>query len=404
MPRLRLAFLSIGHAYTHMAMLLYATVVVGMEGEFGLDYGQRLALATPGFVAYGLGALPAGWLADRWSRRGMLAVFFLALGLATVLTGLARTPLELAAGLTFVGAAAAIYHPAGLAMVADGAAALGRALAINGVAGNLGIAAAPLAAGTLSALFGWRAAFLAPGMLAAATGLVFLAVSRPGAEAGASRAPAGGSGQSSRGLLRLGLVIGCTALAGGVVFDAATVALPKLFDQRLAAGRSDMAALGGLAAAVFAVAACAQLAVGALVDRFALRPLFVAVQALQVPALLAVAWAAGLPLLLAALIAMLAIFGSVPLVDALVARGVAPRWRARAYGAKNTASVAAGALAVPLVAALHGSVGGFTTLFTLLAGCAGLVALSGLLLPRPTKISVPPAGPAGRRPARPPRR
>src|SRR5690606_6962280 len=136
--RLRLTFLNLGHTYDHLFMLLYATAVLAIEAAWGLSYGQLIALATPGFIAFGAGAVPAGWLGDRWSRNGMMAIFFIGIGAASMVTGLARTPLEIGIGLFLIGLFASIYHPVGIAMVSQGPAeTLGWRLGVNGVYGNM---------------------------------------------------------------------------------------------------------------------------------------------------------------------------------------------------------------------------------------------------------------------------
>ena len=73
--RIKVLFINIGHTYDHLFMLLYASVVLALEREFEASYGELLALSFGGFIAFAAGTLPAGWLGDRWSRRGMLAVF-----------------------------------------------------------------------------------------------------------------------------------------------------------------------------------------------------------------------------------------------------------------------------------------------------------------------------------------
>ena len=61
--------LNIGHFLDHLFMLVFATVAaLALHREWGVSYGELLAYATPGFFAFGLFSLPAGWLADRWSR------------------------------------------------------------------------------------------------------------------------------------------------------------------------------------------------------------------------------------------------------------------------------------------------------------------------------------------------
>ncbi|WP_163592799.1 MFS transporter, partial [Klebsiella pneumoniae] len=81
----------------------------------------------------GLFSLPAGWLADKWSREGMVAVFFIGIGLSSVVTAFAQTPLQIGIGLFVVGMFAAIYHPVGLAIVTQRWKNTGMRLAVNGV-------------------------------------------------------------------------------------------------------------------------------------------------------------------------------------------------------------------------------------------------------------------------------
>src|SRR3989337_4437603 len=97
-------FLNIGHTLDHLFLLIYPTVVLAMSPEFGRPYSEMLPLALGGFIAFGAGSLPAGWLADRWSRRGMMVVFFTGIGAASMLTGLAGSTFQVVLGLAVVGA------------------------------------------------------------------------------------------------------------------------------------------------------------------------------------------------------------------------------------------------------------------------------------------------------------
>ena len=89
--RLHFLFLNIGHFLDHLFMLIFATVAaLALSREWGLSYGELLNYATPGFFAFGLFACPAGWLADKWSRDGMMCVFFIGIGVASIATALPR--------------------------------------------------------------------------------------------------------------------------------------------------------------------------------------------------------------------------------------------------------------------------------------------------------------------------
>src|SRR5712691_8386170 len=142
-------FLNFGHAVDHLFMLIYPTVVLAIAPQFGMTYSEMLPLSLGGFIMFGAGSLPAGWLADHWSRRGMMIVFLIGIGVASILTGLAQTRWQIAAGLTLIGTFGAIYHPVGIAMLVSGREKVGRVLGVNGVWGNLGVAFAALIAGAL---------------------------------------------------------------------------------------------------------------------------------------------------------------------------------------------------------------------------------------------------------------
>src|SRR3954470_1837451 len=174
--RRTIAFLNWAHAIDHYVLLIFPTVVLSLETFYSRPYGELIALGTPCFVAFGVFSLPAGWLADRWSRRNMMVVFYAGCGLSLIAAALAPTPLMLGAALFLLGVCAAIYHPVGMAMLIEASQARGRTLAFNGVCGNLGAALAAGISAALASWFGWRWAFLVPAVLCVATGIAYLAL------------------------------------------------------------------------------------------------------------------------------------------------------------------------------------------------------------------------------------
>ncbi len=388
---LRLAALNLGHFYTHLFLLLHPTVVLAMERELAGSYGQLLLPSTAAFVAFGLGTLPAGWLGDRVPREGLIAAFFLGLGLGGGIAALAPNAWLLALGLAVVGLAASIYHPVGIAMVVEGREKVGRVLGINGVFGNLGVAAAPLLAGGLASGFGWRAAFAVPATVAGLTGLAYLVlVWRDGAGRRLAKPPSTPPPEplAPADRTRLILALAVASICGGLVFHGTTVVLPKLFDDRVT---GSLLAVGGMASFVLAVAAFTQIAVGTLIDRWPIKPVFVAVVCVQAPLLLAAGVADGPLLLVITLALMASVFGEIPIHDALIARHAASAWRARLYAVKYVGSLGVSAAAVPLVAGLYGEGAGAATLFGVLALCAAAVAAAALALPRPRQAVPKPA-------------
>lgn len=385
--------LNVGHALDHLTMTIYPTVILALTVEFGGSYAELLPLSLGGLIAFGAFSLPAGWLGDRWSRRNMMAVFFFGLGVSTVLAGFAQSPWQLAAAMTLIGLFAAIYHPVGLAMLAMERNSIGRTLGVNGLWGNLGVAFAALAAGALTDLIDWRAAFIVPGLVSIAAGVWFvLAV------------PAGTTGGGTRGRLdvavgrgvaqRIFAVLMVATIAGGVIFTATTVSMPKIFDERLQALTSTTFGIGALVCLVYVLAALAQLCVGSLIDRFDLRRVFVPVALAQVPLLALAGYLDNWALLAVAIAMMFVVFGQIPINDAMVARYTPNAWRARAFALRYIVSFGASSTAVPLVALLHGGGGGFRAVFWVLAAMAVATGLAALVFPGRDSLASPAAQPA----------
>lgn len=398
--RTHFLFLNVGHAYDHLFMLVFATAVLRLEQDWGMSYAALLPLSLGGFIAFAAGSIPAGWLGDRWSRTGMMAVFFIGIGAASIVTGFAQSPWQLAAGLTLIGLFAAIYHPVGIALVVSGAEKVGSALGVNGVWGNLGVAFAALIAGALSDFWSWRAAFILPGLVAVATGLVYLAA-RPRFEAALAGAAGGRPKQrvellGRSDLLRVFAVLVVATVIGGVIFNATTIALPKAFDERLGGLVRSGLGVGGVAAAVYAAAAFAQVAVGRLIDRHAMKPVFFAVTLAQAPLLWLCAILSDEAMLVAAFALMLFVFGQIPINDALIARHTPDAWRSRVYAVKYVATLGVSASAPALIALSYAATGSSTSLFGLLVWGAAAIAAAALMLPGPKAAPLAAPAPAGR--------
>ncbi len=396
--RLEFFFLNLGHLYDHLFILIYAAVAaLVLPAAFDMSYAELIVYATPGFIAFGAFALPAGWLADRWSRRGMMIVFFLGLGVSAVLTGFARTPLEIAVGLFFVGMFAAIYHPVGITMVVEARPVkTGVALGINGVWGNMGVASAAIIAGVLIDASGWRAAFVVPGVAAIATGFAYAVLCRPGSVGGIK--PASGAKRTEsvldkRVLVTIFAIIALTTTLGSFIFQSMTFALPKILEERLSGVYDSATAIGGSAFAVFAIASMAQILIGHLVDRHSIRTVFAFVAGLQIPAYMLAVGLSGLPILVGAVAFMLLIFGQIPINDALLSRITTPQYRSRIYGIKFVLSFSVAAAAIPLVALMHETTG-FDGMFVAMAAVAAVIFLCVLALPRVSVMTAPATSPA----------
>jgi MFS family permease len=384
--RFLVPFLNLGHLLDHLVMLVFPTVVVALGREWDRPYSELLPLALGGFIAIGAFAIPAGWLADHWSRYKMMAVFFFGIGASLFMTGLAGSSWQIAAGLTLTGMFAAIYHPVGIAMLVAAPQNMGRALGWNGLWGNLGLAAAAVVSGALMDLFGWRAAFFIPGLASIAAGAAFLAlVPDPGPVQKKSRSI--GLHIDARTMARIFAVLLVATACGGIIFNSTTVAMPKVFDERLRGLTQTNLGIGALVALVYSVAAFAQVAMGALIDRFELRRLMIGVSLAQIPLLALAASVEGRAMLAAAVLMMLAVFGQIPLNDAIVGRYCADEYRSRVYAVRYVVTLTVAAIAVPLISVLHGSAGGFRYVFLVLAALATAIFAASLFFPSRQALS-----------------
>ncbi|HEX7791248.1 MAG TPA: MFS transporter [Afipia sp.] len=410
--RIHFLFLNIGHYLDHLFTLIFATVAaLALSREWGLSYSELLKYATPGFFAFGLFSYPAGWLADKWSREGMIAVFFIGIGASSIATAFAQTPLQVGIGLFVVGIFAAIYHPVGLAIVTQRWKNTGMRLAMNGIWGNLGVASAALITGYFIDHGGWRMAFVVPGIFSIIVGGLYTvhqwrevstAHHKPPAPV-VAEAPQTASMKAL--VLRVTAIVFLTTAVSSLVFQSTTFALPKIFDERLqgiATGMTQWLSASGMTAAkgdiatmvgaftfiVFAVASLAQLVVGSLLDRLGPRTVFMIVAAIQVVFFAAMPGLKDIWALAAALGFMLGAFGQIPINDFMIGKMASGEARARIYGVRYVVSFTVFALALPFIAFVYGSYG-FDTLFRVMASCAAVIFVAVACLPQ--KLPAPAA-------------
>lgn len=379
--RSAILLLNVAHAVDHMFLLIFATAVASIAADFGFARWEDLMpFGVGAFVMFGLGSLPSGRLGDLWGRRAMMVVFFFGIGASSLLASIAQGPWQLAAALTLIGTFASIYHPVGIPMLLQGAARPGATIGLNGLAGNLGIAVAAAVTGLLVQGLGWRAAFAVPGAVCLALGVLFTRVVAPETESPAKR-KGGAKVRLSRAQVARALVVMTVASAtGGILFNLTTNGNAQLLTERFRGVMSDPATLGLLLASVYAVASLAQVVVGRLIDRVALKPLYLGIALLQVPVLLFSSQAQGWWLYAGLLGMMIFIFGAIPFTDAMIARYVDDNMRSRVAGLRLAVSLGISSLAVWLLGPLVKGMG-FDKLLLVLAGVALCTAFTVLWLP-----------------------
>ncbi|HZP71557.1 MAG TPA: MFS transporter [Pseudolabrys sp.] len=367
--RRSIAFLNWAHAIDHFVLLIYPTVVIGLETVYERSYSELIALSSTAFVAFGVFSLPAGWLADRWSRRNMMAAFYVGCGLSLAAAGLAPNLTTLAIAMFALGMFASIYHPVGMAMLIEASKARGRTLAFNGVCGNLGVSLAAGISAALTTWLGWRAAFYVPAVLLVATGIVYVWLTPGDRHHAKTRETSPAVPLTPRlAVMLFGLFI-VIALSAGLTFNVLTIALPKIVDERLSRD-IPLLLVGSIATAVLVCGALAQLIVGRVVEWVQPHTIFAVVTGLGFLGNLWAAYAGGIALLIALAIAIAAIYGQVTVNDMIMARYTADAWRGRVYAVRYFLLFISAGAAIGMISLLHETGG-----FVLVLGVNAVIAL-----------------------------
>ena len=338
--------LNIAHALDHLMLLVFATAVATIAREFGVGRWEDLMPYTTGaFVMFGIGSLPSGRLGDLWGRRAMMLVFFFGIGGSAMLIALTQNVWQLALALGLMGGFASIYHPVGIPMLLRHAAKPGITIGINGMAGNLGIAAAAISTGFFIQYADWRTAFVMPGLLSIACGLLFMKF-----------APVEGGAPAKRTVKqielppgtrnRVFLVMTMLAITGSILFNFTTNGNGELLKARLPILVEQPALLGMLLAVVYTLSSLSQLAVGRMLDRFPIRNVMLGIIAFQGPMFLLAAYSRGWMLFAAMILFMVLVFGAIPFTDAIIARYVDDSIRSRVSGMRLAVSFGVSSMAV----------------------------------------------------------
>ena len=379
-PPLTTVLLNVAHAIDHLVLLIFATAVGAIAVDFGFARWEDLMpYATGAFVLFGLGSVPAGRLGDHWGRRAMMVVFHFGIGVSCLLASITQNAWQLAAALTVMGAFASIYHPVGIPMLVQHTTRPGAVIGVNGLVGNLGIAVAAVLTGFLVKYFGWRMAFVVPGIVTIALGILFWRVV-PQEAAPPSRRAAKQSALPRSELVKAVLVLTVTSTCGSLVFNFTTNGNGELMADRLRNVTADPAVIGALLGLVYVIASFSQLVVGRAIDRYPLKRLFLSIVLAQIPLFLLAALASGWVFYAVAIVFMAFVFGAIPFTDALIVRYVDDRMRSRVAGVRLAIAFGVSSLAVwmlgPLVKA-----NGFSFLLMLLAVIAAVSAVAVTRLP-----------------------
>ncbi len=387
------AFSSVGHFFVHLCIAFYFVIVLSLERSWQLPYHELVSLWTLGSLMVGVAALPAGMIADRFGAPGMMAAFFLGLGACSIGAGLSDGTTSMLVWLTGIGLFAAIYHPVGIPwLVRNVPGARGKALAMNGIFGSFGGAAAGLVSGLLIEWLNWRAAFIVPGIAVFSIGVVMATMLLRGRALDVAIQGGGGGTDGAPAVRVFGLLM-ISMFVGGLLFNGTQIALPKFFELRdngLAGG--SIAGIGMLVALVYVLAGFMQLIGGHLADRYPLKLVYALAVGVQVPLLWWAASLSGAPLVVVVTLMVMANVSALPAENMMLARYAPGNRHGLAFGAKFVLAFGAAPLGVQLVSLVQDRTGDLGLLFQGFA-LAALLALAAIVLlpalPRATVQQAP---------------
>ena len=360
----------VGHFATHFFELMFPTLAVSLARESGVPLERVLTWSFVGYLAFGLGALPVGLIADRVSGRLLLLVSLFGLGVAALAASEVTSPRALTICLGAMGALASIYHPVGMSLISRSVDARGRALGVNGIFGNAAIALTPVLTAALCARFGWQDTYRLVGyaMCALAVACAFLPVREPRPH------PVSAAATSAPIAWRPLAVLLVAAALAGVSYRGNTLIQPAYF----AANVSEVW-FGAAVSAAYLLGIGGQYLGGLLADRHDLRRLYLLFHLCSLPALLLMTVASGAPLIACAAGFVFFSLGMQPIENSLVAQYAPPHRRAAIYGLKFVCTFGVGSLAVWL-GRWADSLGGLSTAILCVAGVVALIVVAAAVL------------------------
>ncbi len=338
---------SLAHALAHVYELSLPSVEMDIAKDFGVGKSTMGLLSTTWRLPWGLGALVAGWLVDRFGSRRMLAVYLIGCGVACMFAWL-PIPLPALFVVMFVmGSSACIYHPAGLALISYETTAENRpaALGLHGIFGSAGIGLAPfLAAALLAVGLGWRQFYLVLAVPGLILGTMFALLAIRHHQSG--QPPSSAAEESDQAQWSSFFLLTTMAVLQGFAYSGVLSFLPRFLSQsplplidvaRVSRG-------GLLTGGVLFVGCLGQYIAGRVARADRLEKQLTIVTLCNVPCLIWMALAVGFQRPAAAALFALVHFMHQPIYNSLIAKYTPTRRRSLCYGFSFAMGLGVGSL------------------------------------------------------------
>ena len=364
----------------HMFAAFYFVIILTIEKEWSISYDQLIRLWSLGALLIGLGAIPFGWLSDRWSRSGTMTIMFIGMGLASILCGLSTSISFLFLSLSLLGLFCSIYHPVGIPWVIHSANKQGRALGINGIFGGVGIGSGAFVAGTLTELLNWQLAFILPGFISIIIGFIliyFIFINKISYKNIFINNIEQDHSRNEMILISLIMLISMFAL--GLTFHNTQTALPKVFEIRI--DNINSIQIGLMIGIIYFISGVTTFVGGLLADRFNLKTIYLIGIFLQFPCYLGIAYVSGYSLVVLCILAAVFNASILPTENLLLSKFTPQKYHGVVYGIKFILAFGSGPISVFLISEIYSITLEFTYLFLINAIMMGLVSIFIIFLP-----------------------
>src|SRR5215475_5323213 len=369
--------LNLGHAMDHWVLAIFLYTVSVIAGVWGDDWKELTPYAFGASFMFGAGSIVSGKLGDQWGRRAMMVLFFAGMGVSSLAIALCQNKWQIGAALTVMGAFASIYHPVGIPMLVQKAEKPGFVIGVNGLVGNLGIALGSSVSVLLATRYGWQMAYVVPGVICLISAALF-AVFVPKEDEAPAKRKSKVLDLPPDIMARVFFIMTCAAVLGSIVFNFTSNG--ELLKARVAEVAANPWLLSMALLVIFSVASLMQLVVGALIDRYPLKNVYLPILLCQVPLFVLASQVDGWALVAVTALFMVFVFGAIPFTDAMIVKYIDDRLRSRVTGMRLAIGFGVSSL---VTAGIGPSVkeAGFPTLLMVLAGVACITTFAISFLP-----------------------
>ena len=378
-------YLNISHFLDHFVMLIFAKAAYDAGNYFGLNYDEIIVYGTLSFVFFGAFAPLASYLADKFSRALLMVIYHFGIAVASIIAGISSSLFILSLSLAIIGIFASIYHPVGTAMLLAKNERTGFRLGINGVYGNMGVAAAPLVLGAILLFGDWRSCFIISGIFCLIYGVIFFLALENNPSLKQTKTLQLNRSFAKNWQWALAS-ISISTIAGGFIFGAMTFIIPRYFEIYLVDISTSVAVTGALAAAVYACASFSQLVVGRLIDIYSPKLILLYTAVGQIIFIFFASALHNWYLFFISLVAICFVFGQIPINDAILSRYIPDEKRGKILSIKFLLNLCVGAAVLPVSSLLMQNGYEFNTIFILMGWMAILILFAALILPNQTEI------------------